>query len=138
MEPVVFIVMRLPVLFVCPLSNHNISARVCGLVATVVNMPTRTVIFNGIRKNDGKGFRELQPGEYTQMSGRAGRRGLDDVGIVFLSVGDGARLPAINLVGCFSSILIYAYRHVCLVCGVPILIHRQATPSRPSTRSRPC
>ena len=41
-----------------------------------VNMPTRTVIFNGIRKNDGKGFRELLAGEYTQMSGRAGRRGL--------------------------------------------------------------
>eukprot|EP01050_Picozoa_sp_SAG11_P003072 SAG11_NODE_166_length_13763_cov_8.292722_5_plen_747_part_00 len=59
-----------------------------------VNMPTRTVIFNGIRKNDGKGFRELLPGEYTQMSGRAGRRGLDDVGIVFLSVGDGENIPS--------------------------------------------
>lgn len=59
-----------------------------------VNMPTRTVIFNGIRKNDGKGFRELLAGEYTQMSGRAGRRGLDTVGLVFLSVGDGEAIPA--------------------------------------------
>jgi antiviral helicase SKI2 len=33
-----------------------------------VNMPTRTVIFNGIRKNDGKGFRELLAGEYTQVN----------------------------------------------------------------------
>lgn len=41
-----------------------------------------------------QGFRELLPGEYTQMSGRAGRRGLDDVGIVFLSVGDGDAIPS--------------------------------------------
>lgn len=27
-----------------------------------VNMPTRTVVFSGLRKNDGKNFRELLPG----------------------------------------------------------------------------
>ena len=59
-----------------------------------VNMPTRTVIFNGIRKNDGHGFRELLPGEYTQMSGRAGRRGLDSTGLVLLSVGEGSDMPS--------------------------------------------
>ena len=58
-----------------------------------MNVCARQVIFNGIRKNDGKGFRELLPGEYTQMSGRAGRRGLDSVGLVFLSVGDGEAIP---------------------------------------------
>jgi antiviral helicase SKI2 len=47
-----------------------------------VNMPARTVVFNGIRKHDGRDFRNLQPGEYTQMAGRAGRRGLDPVGTV--------------------------------------------------------
>ena len=47
-----------------------------------VNMPTRTVVFNGTRKHDGTQFRELLPGEYTQMSGRAGRRGLDSFGVV--------------------------------------------------------
>lgn len=50
-----------------------------------VNMPARTVVFNGIRKHDGKGFRDLLPGEYTQMAGRAGRRGLDSVGTVVIA-----------------------------------------------------
>ncbi|KAL9181427.1 hypothetical protein ACHAXT_010232 [Thalassiosira profunda] len=49
-----------------------------------VNMPARSVVFNAIRKHDGVQFRELQPGEYTQMAGRAGRRGLDKVGTVVL------------------------------------------------------
>ncbi len=52
--------------------------------ARVVNMPARSVVFNAIRKHDGFQFRELQPGEYTQMAGRAGRRGLDRVGTVVL------------------------------------------------------
>jgi len=47
-----------------------------------VNMPARCVVFNALRKHDGVQFRELQPGEYTQMAGRAGRRGLDKVGTV--------------------------------------------------------
>lgn len=47
-----------------------------------INMPTRCVIFNSVSKHDGTDFRNLLPGEYTQMSGRAGRRGLDDVGTV--------------------------------------------------------
>jgi hypothetical protein len=50
-----------------------------------VNMPARTVIFSSIRKHDGQGFRELLSGEYTQMSGRAGRRGLDAVGTVIIA-----------------------------------------------------
>ena len=49
-----------------------------------VNMPARSVVFNSIRKHDGTQFRELEPGEYTQMAGRAGRRGLDKVGTVIM------------------------------------------------------
>ncbi|KAL4764792.1 SKI complex RNA helicase subunit SKI2 [Aspergillus foveolatus] len=49
-----------------------------------LNLPTRTVVFSGFRKHDGKGFRDLLPGEYTQMAGRAGRRGLDNVGYVIV------------------------------------------------------
>ncbi|RKP10233.1 P-loop containing nucleoside triphosphate hydrolase protein, partial [Thamnocephalis sphaerospora] len=54
-----------------------------------VNMPARTVVFSGIRKHDGKSFRDLLPGEYTQMSGRAGRRGLDKTGkVIIATAGD--------------------------------------------------
>ena len=53
-----------------------------------VNMPARSVAFSGIRKHDGKSFRELLPGEYTQMSGRAGRRGLDATGVVIIMTND--------------------------------------------------
>ncbi|RYH20621.1 hypothetical protein EON65_22965 [archaeon] len=57
-----------------------------------VNMPARSVVFNGYRKHDGRQFRDLLPGEYIQMAGRAGRRGLDKVGTVIITVwGD---LPA--------------------------------------------
>ncbi|OLY81371.1 putative ATP-dependent RNA helicase [Smittium mucronatum] len=50
-----------------------------------VNMPAKSVVFTSIRKNDGKDFRELNSGEYTQMSGRAGRRGLDKTGTVIIA-----------------------------------------------------
>ena len=46
-------------------------------------MPTKTVIFTGFQKFSGSGFRTLHSHEYTQMAGRAGRRGLDTVGYVF-------------------------------------------------------
>ena len=49
-----------------------------------LNLPTRTVVFSGFRKHDGREFRDLLPGEYTQMAGRAGRRGLDTVGTVII------------------------------------------------------
>ncbi|EGO31119.1 ATP-dependent RNA helicase [Serpula lacrymans var. lacrymans S7.9] len=53
-----------------------------------VNMPARCVVFSGIRKHDGKSFRDILPGEYTQMAGRAGRRGLDPTGTVIIVVND--------------------------------------------------
>lgn len=51
-----------------------------------LNMPARTVVFTSVRKFDGEGARWLTGGEYIQMSGRAGRRGLDDRGTVILMV----------------------------------------------------
>lgn len=47
-----------------------------------INMPAKTVVFTATRKFDGQDFRWVSAGEYIQMSGRAGRRGLDDRGIV--------------------------------------------------------
>ena len=49
--------------------------------STGLNMPAKTVVFTNARKFDGGGFRWLTSGEYIQMSGRAGRRGLDDRGV---------------------------------------------------------
>ncbi|KAK6897525.1 Antiviral helicase SKI2 [Candida tropicalis] len=49
-----------------------------------LNLPTRTVVFSSMRKHDGRSFRNLLPGEFTQMSGRAGRRGLDKTGTVIV------------------------------------------------------
>jgi ATP-dependent RNA helicase DOB1 len=49
-----------------------------------LNMPAKTVIFSSVRKYDGKDFRYISSGEFIQMSGRAGRRGLDERGIVIL------------------------------------------------------
>ncbi|GFR66458.1 superkiller viralicidic activity 2-like 2 [Elysia marginata] len=51
-----------------------------------LNMPARTVLFTSCRKFDGKDFRTVTSGEYIQMSGRAGRRGLDERGIVIMMV----------------------------------------------------
>ncbi|KAG4080682.1 hypothetical protein HA402_013212 [Bradysia odoriphaga] len=51
-----------------------------------LNMPARTVLFTSPRKFDGKETRWITSGEYIQMSGRAGRRGLDDKGIVILMI----------------------------------------------------
>ena len=52
--------------------------------AVGINMPTKTVIFTGLRKYDSckEGMRLLNTDEYIQMAGRAGRRGKDDRGIV--------------------------------------------------------
>lgn len=56
-----------------------------------LNLPTRTVVFSALRKFDSKNMRNLTPGEYTQMAGRAGRRGLDKVGtVIIINTGDGA------------------------------------------------
>lgn len=61
-----------------------------------INMPTKTVIFNSIKKVTGSdgGLRFLNSSEYVQMSGRAGRRGLDEKGTVIIIVKDPSNLPA--------------------------------------------
>lgn len=51
-----------------------------------LNMPAKTVVFTSLRKFDGKEQRWISPSEFVQMAGRAGRRGLDDRGIVILMI----------------------------------------------------
>lgn len=64
-------------------------------IAMGLNLPTKTVIYTGTWKSDGNKFRLLYPGEYTQMSGRAGRRGLDPTGTVIIMV-NGPEPPSIS------------------------------------------
>ena len=51
-----------------------------------LNMPARTCCFTGLKKFDGKEMRLLSSGEWIQMSGRAGRRGLDDQGLCVMMI----------------------------------------------------
>ncbi|KAI1506185.1 rRNA-processing arch domain-containing protein [Biscogniauxia marginata] len=53
-----------------------------------LNMPAKTVVFTKVTKYDGVSVRPLTPSEYIQMSGRAGRRGLDERGIVIMMIDD--------------------------------------------------
>ena len=54
--------------------------------AVGINMPACSVVFDGLRKFDGLGFRHLKAREYHQMSGRAGRRGIDTIGYVYAQI----------------------------------------------------
>ncbi|MFC5938882.1 DEAD/DEAH box helicase [Corynebacterium choanae] len=46
-------------------------------LALGINMPARTVILERLIKYDGEAHVPLTPGQYTQLTGRAGRRGID-------------------------------------------------------------
>jgi len=76
--------------------------------AVGINMPTKTVIFSSLEKWDGAYMRLLHPHEYTQMAGRAGRRGLDTLGHV------------IHCNNLFDVPTSTDYKH--LLCGSPLQI----------------
>jgi len=63
-----------------------------------INMPARTVVLERFSKFGGAGRATLTSGEYAQMTGRAGRRGLDDEGHAVVafsfetSIADAARV----------------------------------------------
>ncbi len=46
-------------------------------LALGINMPARSVVLERLVKWNGEGHVDLSPGEYTQLTGRAGRRGID-------------------------------------------------------------
>jgi len=46
-------------------------------LALGINMPARTVVIEKMTKWNGETHADITPGEYTQLTGRAGRRGLD-------------------------------------------------------------
>ncbi|MGB0111696.1 MAG: DEAD/DEAH box helicase [Ilumatobacteraceae bacterium] len=49
-------------------------------LAVGINMPARTVVIEKLTKFTGEHHEQLTPGQYTQLTGRAGRRGIDDLG----------------------------------------------------------
>ena len=49
-------------------------------LALGINMPARTVVIEKLSKWNGETHADITPGEYTQLTGRAGRRGLDTEG----------------------------------------------------------
>jgi ATP-dependent RNA helicase HelY len=49
-------------------------------LALGINMPARTVVLDKLSKFTGEGHELLLPGEFTQLTGRAGRRGIDTIG----------------------------------------------------------
>ncbi|AEF93484.1 DSH domain protein [Desulfotomaculum nigrificans CO-1-SRB] len=54
--------------------------------AAGVNFPAASTLFHSCRKWDGKEFRMLMNREFFQMAGRAGRRGFDRVGHVYIKI----------------------------------------------------
>ena len=71
---------------------------VAGLVKAVfatetlalgINMPARTVVLEKLSKYNGEGHADLTAGEYTQLTGRAGRRGIDIEGHAVVIWGPG-------------------------------------------------
>ncbi len=54
--------------------------------AVGINMPAKSVCFESMRKFDGIAFRIMNSKEYFQIAGRAGRRGIDIEGFVYIMV----------------------------------------------------
>ena len=46
-------------------------------LALGINMPARSVVLEKLVKYNGETHADITPGEYTQLTGRAGRRGID-------------------------------------------------------------
>jgi ATP-dependent RNA helicase HelY len=65
-------------------------------LALGINMPARTVVLERLVKFNGEQHVPLTPGEYTQLTGRAGRRGIDIEGhaVVIWHPGDDTSEPA--------------------------------------------
>lgn len=58
-------------------------------LALGINMPARTVVLESLEKFNGEARVPITPGEYTQLTGRAGRRGIDVEGHAVIQWKDG-------------------------------------------------
>lgn len=80
-------------------------------LALGINMPARSVVLESLSKFTGEHHELLRPGDYTQLTGRAGRRGIDEEGtavvlyspyVPFEKVADIAAAGAHRLVSSFQ------------------------------------
>ena len=55
-----------------------------GTFALGINMPARAAVLDALERYDGQGMIELPTREFMQMAGRAGRRGMDEEGMVVM------------------------------------------------------
>lgn len=71
-------------LLVEQLAQAGLLVLICGTdtLGVGVNIPIRTVVFNGLAKFDGEKLGLLSARDFRQIAGRAGRRGFDDRGSV--------------------------------------------------------
>jgi len=51
-----------------------------------INMPAKAVIFDDVKKFSGRFYRYIKTRDFYQIAGRAGRRGIDDKGFVYLRI----------------------------------------------------
>jgi ATP-dependent RNA helicase HelY len=80
-------------------------------LALGINMPAKAVVLESFSKFNGESHELLRPGDYTQLTGRAGRRGIDDRGtavvlyssyVPFKQVADVAAMGSHPLVSSFE------------------------------------
>ena len=76
-----------------------------------INMPARSVVVEKLAKFSGERVEPLTPGEYTQLTGRAGRRGTDDVGYAVVLWSPGVTFDQVaSLAGARSYTLTSSFR----------------------------
>ena len=76
-----------------------------------INMPARSVVIEKLSKFGGERVEPLTPGEYTQLTGRAGRRGTDEVGYAVVLWSPGVTFDQVaSLAGARSYTLTSSFR----------------------------
>lgn len=65
-------------------------------LALGVNLPARSVVIDKLTKFTGEGHEMLTPGQFTQLTGRAGRRGLDTIGHALVLWSPFVRFPQVS------------------------------------------
>lgn len=91
-------------------------------LALGINMPARSVVINSLIKFDGVSHSKITPGLFTQLTGRAGRRGLDTIG--YAVIVDEMKFGLEEVAGLVQN-RIYPYnQRLCLIiiCAQTLLI----------------